>query len=196
MSAIRETPERRYSTGRGTPALNPSSNTPHDREGDARRQLSGERRAESPEIDWPALVRRCLDGDSAAWTELVAGPAAPGLRALLSLYRFVPRRGRSDSGRLRQAVRQPAQLRCRQGQLPHLDHDPDAQPAGRSLSPLPPATGDRLDRRRLGTGPRRLPRRTPRRPAHHALSACSAQTSWNTWCRAPWPRCRRSCARR
>jgi RNA polymerase sigma-70 factor, ECF subfamily len=64
--------------------LNPSSNTPHDREG-ARRPLSGERRAESPEIDWPALVRRCLDGDSAAWTELVAGQQR---RVYALCYRF------------------------------------------------------------------------------------------------------------
>jgi RNA polymerase sigma-70 factor, ECF subfamily len=77
--------ERRYSTGRGTPALNPSSNTPHDREGGARRQVSGERRVESQEIDWPALVRRCLDGDSAAWTELVAGQQR---RVYALCYRF------------------------------------------------------------------------------------------------------------
>ncbi len=64
--------------------MNPSSNTPHDREG-ARRPLSGERRAESPEIDWPALVRRCLDGDSAAWTELVAGQQR---RVYALCYRF------------------------------------------------------------------------------------------------------------
>jgi RNA polymerase sigma-70 factor (ECF subfamily) len=65
--------------------LNPSSNTPHDREGGSRRQWSGERRAESPEIDWPALVRRCLDGDSAAWTELVAGQQR---RVYALCYRF------------------------------------------------------------------------------------------------------------
>jgi RNA polymerase sigma-70 factor (ECF subfamily) len=65
--------------------LNPSSNTPHDREGGARRQVSGERRVESQEIDWPALVRRCLDGDSAAWTELVAGQQR---RVYALCYRF------------------------------------------------------------------------------------------------------------
>ena len=47
--------------------------------------MSGERRAESPEIDWPALVRRCLDGDSAAWTELVAGQQR---RVYALCYRF------------------------------------------------------------------------------------------------------------
>ena len=64
--------------------MNPSSNAPHDREG-SRRQWSGERRAEPPEVDWPALVRRCLDGDSAAWTELVAGQQR---RVYALCYRF------------------------------------------------------------------------------------------------------------
>ncbi|HEV2274157.1 MAG TPA: RNA polymerase sigma factor [Acidobacteriaceae bacterium] len=30
------------------------------------------RPAETPETDWPALIRRCLDGDSLAWAELVS----------------------------------------------------------------------------------------------------------------------------
>ncbi len=76
---------RRYPTGRGTPALNPPSNTPPEREGGARRQWPAERRPEAPEIDWPALVRRCLDGDAAAWTELVA---AQQRRVYALCYRF------------------------------------------------------------------------------------------------------------
>jgi RNA polymerase sigma-70 factor (ECF subfamily) len=51
--------------------LNLPSNTPPERESTQRRQFPGERRPESPEIDWPALVRRCLEGDAGAWTELV-----------------------------------------------------------------------------------------------------------------------------
>jgi RNA polymerase sigma-70 factor (ECF subfamily) len=76
---------RRYSTGRGTPALNPSANPPPEREGGARRQAPAERRPESPELDWPALVRRCLDGDTAAWTELVV---AQQRRVYGLCYRF------------------------------------------------------------------------------------------------------------
>src|ERR1700733_8038755 len=82
---------RPYPTSRGTPALNLPSNPPP--ESDSRRQWPAARRPDSPEIDWPALVRRCLDG-------VGGGPAAPRLRALLSLYGLVPRRGRSDPGRL------------------------------------------------------------------------------------------------
>src|SRR6202050_4458382 len=76
---------RRYPTARGTPALNPSSNTPPEREGGARRQWPAERRAETPEIDFPGLVKRCLDGDAAAWTELVA---AQQRRVYALCYRF------------------------------------------------------------------------------------------------------------
>jgi RNA polymerase sigma-70 factor (ECF subfamily) len=76
---------RRYSTGRGTPALNPSANTPPEREGGARRPAPGERRPEAPELDWPALVRRCLDGDTGAWTELVV---AQQRRVYGLCYRF------------------------------------------------------------------------------------------------------------
>jgi RNA polymerase sigma-70 factor (ECF subfamily) len=65
--------------------LNPSSNTPPEREGGARRQWPAERRAETPEIDFPALVKRCLDGDAAAWTELVA---AQQRRVYALCYRF------------------------------------------------------------------------------------------------------------
>src|SRR6202522_2621199 len=76
---------RRYPTARGTPALNPSSNSPPEREGGARRQWPAERRAETPEIDFPGLVKRCLDGDAAAWTELVA---AQHRRVYALCYRF------------------------------------------------------------------------------------------------------------
>jgi RNA polymerase sigma-70 factor (ECF subfamily) len=76
---------RRYSTGRGTPALNPSSNQPPEREGGARRQPPAERRPEAPELDWPGLVRRCLDGDTGAWTELVV---AQQRRVYGLCYRF------------------------------------------------------------------------------------------------------------
>ena len=76
---------RRYSTGRGTPALNPSSNPPPERDGGARRHAPAERRSEAPELDWPALVRRCLDGDAGAWTELVV---AQQRRVYGLCYRF------------------------------------------------------------------------------------------------------------
>ena len=76
---------RTYPTSRGTPAVNLPSNTPPDREGGSRRQWPAERRPEAPETDWPALVRRCLDGDSGAWTELVA---AQQRRVYALCYRF------------------------------------------------------------------------------------------------------------
>jgi RNA polymerase sigma-70 factor (ECF subfamily) len=75
---------RRYPTARGTPALNPSSNTPPERES-ARRQWPAERKSDTPEMDWPDLVRRCLDGDATAWAELVA---AEQRRVYGLCYRF------------------------------------------------------------------------------------------------------------
>ena len=74
---------RPYPTSRGTPALNLPSNPPP--ESDSRRQWPAARRPETSEIDWPALVRRCLDGDSTAWTELVA---AQQRRVYALCYRF------------------------------------------------------------------------------------------------------------
>src|ERR1700689_3271718 len=74
---------RPYPTSRGTPALNLPTNPPP--ESDARRQWPAARRPDSPEIDWPALVRRCLDGDAGAWTELVA---AQQRRVYALCYRF------------------------------------------------------------------------------------------------------------
>jgi RNA polymerase sigma-70 factor (ECF subfamily) len=65
--------------------LNPSQNTPPDRESGPRRQSPVERRPEVAEIDWPALVRRCLDGDHTAWTELVV---AQQRRVYALCYRF------------------------------------------------------------------------------------------------------------
>ena len=65
--------------------MNPSSNTPPEREGGARRPWPADRRAETPEIDFPALVKRCLDGDAAAWTDLVA---AQQRRVYALCYRF------------------------------------------------------------------------------------------------------------
>jgi RNA polymerase sigma-70 factor (ECF subfamily) len=80
---------RRYSGARGIPALTPSANTPSERPGGPSRQTPSERqedrRSEAPEVDWPALVRRCLDGDSSAWSELVAGQQR---RVYALCYRF------------------------------------------------------------------------------------------------------------
>jgi RNA polymerase sigma-70 factor (ECF subfamily) len=67
------------------PALNLPSNPPPGREGPLRRQSPAERRPETPEIDWPALVRRCLDGDHVAWTELVVSQQR---RVYALCYRF------------------------------------------------------------------------------------------------------------
>jgi RNA polymerase sigma-70 factor (ECF subfamily) len=75
-------PGRSYPTSRGTPAVNLPPNTPP--ESDSRRQWPAARRPEA-EIDWPGLVRRCLDGDSGAWTELVA---AQQRRVYALCYRF------------------------------------------------------------------------------------------------------------
>lgn len=43
------------------------------------------RRLDGPEMDWPALVRRCLDGDNVAWVELVN---AQYKRVYALCYRF------------------------------------------------------------------------------------------------------------
>ena len=74
---------RPYPTSRGIPALNLPGNTPPERETTSRRPGYAERKPE--EIDWPVLVRRCLDGDSAAWAELVA---AQQRRVYGLCYRF------------------------------------------------------------------------------------------------------------
>ena len=154
--------------------MNLPSNTPPDREGSSRRQWPAERRPEAPEIDWPALVRRCLDGDSSAWTELVA---AQQRRVYALCYRFTA--SSHDAEDLTQDVfiklyGNLASFDAGQGQLPDLDHHPDPQPAGRSFPPFPPAAGDGLDGRRLGAGQRRPPAWTPSstsapRPLQHAV---------------------------
>lgn len=64
--------------------MSPSSNSPQERQGGSSRQWP-ERRSESAEVDWPGLVRRCLDGDSSAWTELVS---AQQRRVYGLCYRF------------------------------------------------------------------------------------------------------------
>ena len=64
---------RLYSTGRGTPDLTQSSHAPQERPGGSSRQLPTERRSAAADMDWPGLVRRCLEGDTVAWTELVMG---------------------------------------------------------------------------------------------------------------------------
>ena len=64
--------------------MNPSSNTSPEREGSARRQWP-EKRPETAEIDFPALVKRCLEGDAPAWAELVA---AQQRRVYALCYRF------------------------------------------------------------------------------------------------------------
>jgi RNA polymerase sigma-70 factor (ECF subfamily) len=63
--------------------LNLPANTPPERETGARRPWPAERKPE--DIDWPALVRRCLDGDASAWAELVA---AQQRRVYALCYRF------------------------------------------------------------------------------------------------------------
>jgi RNA polymerase sigma-70 factor, ECF subfamily len=65
--------------------VNLPPNTPSDRERTARQQWPAERRPEAPEVDWPALVRRCVDGDHGAWTELVV---AQQRRVYALCYRF------------------------------------------------------------------------------------------------------------
>jgi RNA polymerase sigma-70 factor, ECF subfamily len=65
--------------------LTPSSNAPQERPGGSSRQWPAERRSDAAEVDWPALVRRCLDGDTAAWTELVT---AQQRRVYGLCYRF------------------------------------------------------------------------------------------------------------
>jgi len=70
---------RRYSEARGIPALTPPATPPSERPGGPSRPH------EASEIDWPALVRRCLDGDATAWTELVAGQQR---RVYALCYRF------------------------------------------------------------------------------------------------------------
>jgi RNA polymerase sigma-70 factor, ECF subfamily len=65
--------------------VNLPPNMPSDREGAARRSWPAERRPEAPEVDWPALVRRCVDGDHGAWTELVVSQQR---RVYALCYRF------------------------------------------------------------------------------------------------------------
>jgi RNA polymerase sigma-70 factor (ECF subfamily) len=85
---------RRYSGAQGIHPLTPHANSPSERPGGPSRHSpvdprsdhrSDERRSGSSEADWPALVRRCLDGDSSGWTELVAGQQR---RVYALCYRF------------------------------------------------------------------------------------------------------------
>jgi RNA polymerase sigma-70 factor (ECF subfamily) len=77
---------RRYSGARGISALTPPANMPSDRPAGPSRQRPPDRsQSEAAEIDWPALVRRCLDGDSPAWAELVTGQQR---RVYALCYRF------------------------------------------------------------------------------------------------------------
>lgn len=66
--------------------MNPTPNPPPDRIAGARRQwAAGSSRPGTPELDWAALVRRCLEGDHAAWAELVG---AQQRRVYALCYRF------------------------------------------------------------------------------------------------------------
>ncbi len=70
--------------------MTPHANSPSERPGGPSRHSpvdprSEERRSSASEADWPALVRRCLDGDSNGWTELVAGQQR---RVYALCYRF------------------------------------------------------------------------------------------------------------
>ena len=50
------------------------------------------------EPDWSEVVRRCLSGESPAWTELVKAHHRPRLCSLLPLHRLWNRRRGSDPG--------------------------------------------------------------------------------------------------
>jgi RNA polymerase sigma-70 factor (ECF subfamily) len=52
--------------------MSPSSDHP-SRLSPSRTQATGTRATSVPELDWVGLVKRCMDGDSHAWTELVRG---------------------------------------------------------------------------------------------------------------------------
>ena len=157
--------------------MNPSSNTPPEREGGARRQWPAERRAEAPEIDFPALVKRCLDGDAAAWTELVA---AQQRRVYALCYRFTA--SPHDAEDLTQDVfiKVYGNLRsfdAAKGSFPTwittltrnllVDHFRRSRQQ-RVTDSLDAGWDQGNDAPRA---------RAPGRPAHHAAAACSAQAA-------------------
>ena len=103
------------------------------------------------EIDWSQIVRRCMDGDSGAWAELVR---THHRRVYGLCYRFTG--NAADAEDLTQDVflkiysnlasfdtdaRQPA----------GVDHDHDPQPAGGQLPADQESAGDRFAGRRVGS---------------------------------------------
>ena len=176
------------------PALNPSSNTPPEREGGARRQSPADRRSEAPEMDWPALVRRCLDGDTGAWTELVV---AQQRRVYALCYRFTA--SSHDAEDLTQDVfiKLYANLRSFDSAkgsfhtwITTLTRNLLVDHFRRSRQQRVTDSIDAgWDQGNDAPRPNPLPTSAPRPCSTRYKISCSA------WCRAPSPRCRRSCVK-
>jgi hypothetical protein len=102
------------------------------------------------EPDWSEVVRRCLSGESPAWTELVR---AHHRRVYALCYRFTG--SGTDAEDLTQEVflkiyANLTSFDTARGSPAGLDHDPDPQSAGGSFPPYPQSKNYRLARRRLG----------------------------------------------
>jgi RNA polymerase sigma-70 factor (ECF subfamily) len=106
------------------------------------------------EIDWSQIVRRCMDGDSGAWAELVR---THHRRVYGLCYRFTGNAGRRrgpDPGCFPEGLLEPGQLRHRRGSLAGVDHHHDPQPAGGQLPADPQPARYLFIGRRLGVSER------------------------------------------
>ena len=105
------------------------------------------------QIDWSQIVRRCMDGDSGAWAEMVR---AHHRRVYGLCYRFTG--NPADAEDLTQDVflkiySNLASFDAGAGQPAGLDHHHDPQPAGGQLPPHPEPAGDGVVGRGLGIAP-------------------------------------------
>ena len=102
------------------------------------------------EVDWAIVVRRCLDGDSTAWAELVRAQHRRVYGLCYRVYGLVSRRGRPDPGGLSESLWKPGQLRPYPRQFSDLADYAYAQSAGRSFPPRTSAARHGLARCRMG----------------------------------------------
>ncbi len=115
----------------------------------------GETRWTDPlEIDWSQIVRRCMDGDSGAWSEMVR---THHKRVYGLCYRFTG--NVADAEDLTQDVflkiySNLASFDTAPRQPAGVDHDNDPQPAGGQLPPHEEPAGDGFAGRWLGVGRR------------------------------------------
>ena len=102
------------------------------------------------DVDWSQIVRRCMDGDSGAWAEMVR---THHKRVYGLCYRFTG--NVADAEDLTQDVflkiySNLASFDATRGQPAGVDHDHDPESAGGQLPPDEEPAGNRFSGRRVG----------------------------------------------